>query len=54
MKTAIIQIELKDGSKFRWPIPEKYAWKLFLERWSKKEKVEEEIKEDDFGGKFEL
>lgn len=37
---AFLTIEMQDGTKFRWRIPKKFAWKLFLERWMPKPKPE--------------
>ena len=35
---AFIQLEFQNGNKFRWAIPEKYAWKIFLDRWTQYQK----------------
>jgi len=59
-EAAFITLELQDGTKFRWRIPKKYAWKLFLERWNNKyketpkEEPEKEKSEDDESEKFKL
>jgi len=51
-EAAFLTIEMQDGTKFRWRIPKKFAWKLFLERWMPKPKPEtkelpkEEVKEE--------
>ena len=48
MDQAFLTIEMPDGTRFRWLIPRKYAWTLFLERWAQKPKPEpkEEVKEE--------
>jgi len=51
-EAAFLTIEMQDGTKFRWRIPKKFAWKLFLERWMPKPRSEpkelpkEEVKEE--------
>ena len=32
-RKAILRLTLADGTEFAWNIPEKFAWKLFFERW---------------------
>ncbi|MCD6464927.1 hypothetical protein J7L27_00985 [Candidatus Bathyarchaeota archaeon] len=44
---AFIQLEFQSGAKFRWAVPEKYAWKIFLERWAPRQVAKEEKLEDD-------
>ena len=63
-EAAFLTLEFQDGAKFRWRIPRKYAWKLFLERWAPRQKEEakeepkeefkEETVEDPLDGKFKL
>ena len=33
MSDATIMLRFEDGTAFKWNIPEKFAWKLFFERW---------------------
>ena len=48
-EAAFLTIEMQDGTKFRWRIPKKFAWKLFLERWMPKPKPEtKELPKDEW------
>ena len=47
-EAAFLTIEFQEGTRFRWMIPRKFAWKLFIERWinRREEKKEIEVKEE--------
>lgn len=51
---AFLTLELQDGTKFRWGIPEKYAWKIFLERWAPRKREKPKEKEEDGFEQFRL